>query len=74
MLRLLFFTAFRGTPWKKYQGVHRLRMKHDRTDTRNSKQVSYCNDTVQLVPPAGSALISPVMSMQKPRWPVLPTA
>src|ERR1700733_6356482 len=27
---------------------------------------------VQLVPPAGSALISPAESMQKPRWPDLP--
>ena len=35
---------------------------------------AHCKGTVQLVPPVGSALISPCWSMQKPRCPVLPTA
>ena len=35
---------------------------------------SYWMGSVQLVPPVGSALISPASSRQNPRWPVLPTA
>ena len=35
---------------------------------------AYCMATVQLVPPAGSFFTCPEISMQKPLWPVLPTA